>query len=172
MENSALCVGVLVVFFFADNLFALRLKSLGIVPRTWHGLGGVLFSPLLHVNLAHLVANASSLFVLLILLFWDRKYQGWLAIAFIWALSGMGTWLIGRPSLHIGASSLVYGLVTYLIAAGFWWQTWRSAFTALLVLVIYGGIFYGILPQAGFISWEGHLSGAIAGWWAARHLHR
>ena len=50
-------------------------------------------------------------------------------------------------------------------------KSWRSALVALLVLICFGGILYGFLPQAGPVSWEGHLSGALAGIWAAKRNH-
>jgi membrane associated rhomboid family serine protease len=71
----------------------------------------------------------------------------------------------------VGASSLIFGLVAYLIVAGFLMGSWRAVFVAAAVLFFFGGIFYGVLPQAGPISWEGHLSGAIAGVWAGRRNH-
>lgn len=145
---------------------------LGILPRTPQGLLGVVFGPLLHANAAHLLANAAPLLLLLTLLFWDRHYRPGGTLASIWIASGLGTWLIGRGgAVHIGASSIVYGLVTYLVVAGFLMRSWRAAGVALLVLFLYGGLIYGALPQPGPISWEGHLCGMIAGVWAARRNH-
>ena len=160
------------------QLCAGGIGGFGIYPRNAHGLVGILFAPLLHGNLAHLTANAVPLFILLLLLFWDRKYKPGLTLALIWIASGLGTWLIGRagdaahPTVHIGASSVIYGLVAYLLVAGWRVGSWRSALVAVAVFLAYGGIFYGMLPQQGPISWEGHLSGAIAGIWAACKLHR
>jgi membrane associated rhomboid family serine protease len=148
------------------------LDAFGIVPRTPAGLLGIATAPLLHADTAHLVANAVPLLVMLALLFWDRHYRPHLTLGMVWIASGAGTWLIGRgDAVHIGASSLVYGLVAYLIVSGFLMKSVRSAVVAIVVLVAYGGIFYGILPQTGWISWEGHLSGAIAGVLAARRNH-
>ena len=145
------------------------LDSWGIVPRTKRGLLGILFSPLLHANVEHLLANALPLFVLLSLLFWDRRYRPMPTLACIWLVSGLGTWLIGRGNaVHIGASSLIYGLVAFLITAGMALKSWRPAVIAILVLLFYGGLFYGVLPRQGPISWEGHLCGALAGILAAR----
>jgi membrane associated rhomboid family serine protease len=59
----------------------------------------------------------------------------------------------------------------YLLVAGFLMDSWRAVFVAVGVGVAYGGIFYGVLPQSGPISWEGHLCGAIAGFFTARHNH-
>ena len=172
MEISAWLVGTLFIFKLLDWLSAVPLNRFGIEPRTLPGLVGILLSPLLHLNTAHLLANAAPLFVLLILLFANPRYHPEQTLAVIWIASGFGTWLIGRGgSIHIGASSIIYGLVVYLIAAGWWMRSWRSILVAAAVLIFYGGIFYGILPQRGHVSWEGHLAGAIAGWWAAHKNH-
>jgi membrane associated rhomboid family serine protease len=133
---------------------------------------GVALSPLLHGNWIHLAANAVPLLVLLTLLFWDRRYRPGTTLGWIWIVSGLGTWAIGRPgTVHIGASSLVYGLVAYLMVAGVLMRSWRSVFIALAVGLGFSGMWYGLLPQDGPISWEGHLSGAIAGVLAARKIH-
>ena len=135
------------------------LAGFGIVPRTVPGLAGIAFSPLLHASPAHLLANALPLFVLLVLLFCDRHYYPVLTLSSIWFFSGLGTWLIGRGNtVHIGASSIIFGLVAYLIVAGFLMRSWRSAIVAIVVALAFGGIFYGVLPQTGPISWEGHLA--------------
>jgi membrane associated rhomboid family serine protease len=155
-----------------QRLRGVTLDGFGIVPRTQAGLVGIAFSPLLHANVAHLLANALPLLILLTVLFWDRHYHPWWTLGTIWLVSGLGTWLIGRGgSVHIGASSIIFGLVTYLIVAGLLMKSWRSALVAFLVLLAFGGILYGVLPQNGPISWEGHLSGAIAGVLAARWNH-
>jgi membrane associated rhomboid family serine protease len=167
MIVSWMCVAEIVDHLLRQQK-GLTFDALGIVPRTLPGLAGVLFSPLLHANFTHLAANAVPLLVLLTLLFWDRHYRPWPTLASIWIVSGLGTWLIGRGgSIHIGASSIIFGLVAYLIVGGLLVRSWRSAFVALLVLLAFGGIFYGVLPQTGPISWEGHLCGAVAGCAAA-----
>ena len=178
LEFSAVFVLVIFLVEGVDSWLRVRtdgeatLDVFGIIPRTPVGLVGILTAPLLHAGMAHLLANAAPLFVLLTLLFWDRHYRPGVTLSAIWLASGLGTWLIGRPgSIHIGASSVIYGLVSYLVVSGFLMKSWRSAIVAIVVLLAYGGIFYGVLPQAGPISWEGHLSGAIAGVWVARENH-
>jgi membrane associated rhomboid family serine protease len=155
-----------------DWLLPIDLRRFGIVPRTAFGLVGIVFAPLLHLGFAHLVANAFPLWVLLILLFGQPAYFPEETLAWIWLGSGLGTWLIGRGNaVHIGASSLIYGLVVYFIAAGWWMRNGRAVLLALAVLVFYGGIFYGLLPRHGMVSWEGHLAGAITGLLVARANH-
>src|SRR6266542_1827832 len=142
VQTSALMVSVLFLVEISDVMLQrerhLTLAGFGIVPRTVPGLAGIAFSPLLHASPAHLLANALPLFVLLVLLFWDRHYYPVLTLSSIWLFSGLGTWLIGRasdagrPIVHIGASSIIFGLVAYLIVAGFMMKSWRSAIVALL----------------------------------------
>jgi len=172
VEISAIVVLVLFAMFYVNVFFGGRLYTFGVLPRTPWGLFGIIFSPLLHYNQAHLTANGISLFMLLVILFSHKEYRADVAFTWIWLLSGLGTWLIGRGNrVHIGASGVIYGVVTYLIAAAWWLRSWRSAMLAILILFLYGGIFYGMLPQPGFISWEAHLSGALAGVVVARmHL--
>jgi membrane associated rhomboid family serine protease len=168
---SLLMVVTLFLTFTVEILFP-PVTRLGIVPRTESGLLGIAFSPLLHANAAHLLANAPPLLILLILLFSDRQYRPWTALGFVWLFSGVGTWLIGRGhSEHIGASSIIYGLAAYLIVSAIYMGSWRGWLVGIVVFLAYGGIFYGALPHPGPISWEGHLSGAIAGIWVARKHH-
>ncbi len=171
VKISLAMIGVLCLVMAAELLWPLL--QLGIRPRTAAGLWGVLFSPLLHGNVQHLVANAVPLLVLLVLLWSNPAYHPARTLALIWAASGLGTWLIGRgDAVHIGASGIVFGLVAFLIVAGFQMKRWMPAVVALFVFLFYGGIFYGVLPQAGPISWEGHLCGAIMGAWTARSTLR
>jgi len=169
-------VGALVLMELVDLgirvFFGITLDVLGIHPREPVGLIGVALSPLLHGGWIHLAANAVPLLVLLTLLCWDRRYRPGTTLGWIWIVSGLGTWAIGRPgTVHIGASSLVYGLVAYLMVAGILMRSWRSAFIALAVGLAFSGMWYGVLPQDGPISWEGHLCGAIAGIFVARKIH-
>ena len=168
---SALFISVLFLVKAIESIFHLPLEQFGIVPRTVRGLLGILFSPLLHGNMHHLLANSVPLFVLLVLLLSNPKCHPYQTLALIWIASGLGTWLIGRGgAVHIGASSIVFGLASFLIVAGLTMKSWRSATVAIFVFLFYGGIFYGALPQAGPISWEGHLCGAVAGAWIARRV--
>jgi len=172
VSMSLTLVGFLYLVKAFEFLF-FPLAQYGILPRTQVGLRGILWSPFLHANMAHLVANSIPLFVLLIFLFSNSKYHPWRTLFFIWIASGLGTWLIGRGgAVHIGASSIILGLVAFLITAGFCLRSWGSALVAIVVFFCYGGVFWGVLPQPGPVSWEGHLCGMIAGFFTARNLRR
>ncbi len=159
-------VVLLVDTFTGDSLT----RRFGIEPRSLAGLDGMLFAPLLHGDFGHYLSNAMPMTVLLGLLFANSNYKPWRSLVIVWLLGGLGTWLLGRPgSTHIGASIVIFGLVTFLLFASLFLRSWRSAIVSSVVLFFYGGIFLNVLPpllnssMRENISWEGHLSGAIAG---------
>lgn len=168
--------GAFVILLFLieviERVFMIPLDMFGIVPREVMGLKGIVFSPLLHGGFGHLMANATSLLILMTLLFSNPRYYPGNTMIFIWVVSGIGVWLFGRKSYHIGASSLIYGMVTYLVAAGIWMRSWVSFIISLAILFMYSGLFWGVLPRNDHVSWEGHLCGAIAGVWAAAIWHK
>ncbi len=118
-SKAALFILALGVVLLIDSLSRdLFTRHLGIQPRDLNGLDGVLFAPLLHGDLGHYLSNALPMIVLLGLLFANRNYRPVQSLAIVWLLGGLGTWLIGRPnSTHIGASIVIFGLVTFLICA-------------------------------------------------------
>src|ERR1041385_8104493 len=168
-QISAVIVGIIFIVHLLNGMVGMQLNAFGIRPRTGIGLIGIVCSPFLHANAAHVTANCSALMVLLFLLFLNRKYHAEETLLLIWFGSGFGTWLIGRPQIHIGVSSIIYGVIVYLLAAGWWMKGWRPVVVALVVLVLYAGAVFGLMPNDPHISWEGHLSGAIVGFLVARY---
>jgi membrane associated rhomboid family serine protease len=168
VTTSITVLAVLFAVRLGEAVFGLALTRFGIVPRTASGLWGIVFSPLLHASWGHLLANALPLFVLLVLLLSHREYHPYRTLALVWGASGLGTWLIGRgQSVHVGASGIVFGLAAFLMVAGVRMRSARPVVVAVLVFVFFGGIFYGVLPREGPVSWEGHFCGAVAGAWTA-----
>ena len=177
MKKSALnlvlsFIGILWGIHFLNMILPWELRHLGLFPRTLHGLLGIPFAPLLHSSLSHLISNSIPLLVLgLALLSFYRQHLVD-SVIIILLIGGIGVWVFGRSSVHIGASGLVYGLITYLIVFGFLRKNPVSICLAVSVAIYYGGVLLsGILPTHRFISWEGHLFGAIGGV-AAAYLTR
>lgn len=74
------------------------------------------------------------------------------------------TWLIGRESYHIGASSLIYVLVSFMFFKGLQTTYYRLVALSFTIVLLYGGMVWYVFPSANeTISWEGHLSGFITG---------
>jgi len=157
-------IAVLVVIHAVNVLFGMWFTQYGVIPRSIVGLRGILFSPLLHGNWEHLLANIVPLGVMLGLLAFSRGRSLWPITATLWVASGVGVWLVGRPgSIQVGASGLIYGLAAFLVTTAWIQHNLKSALAALAVIFLYGGIVWGVLPPRPGVSWEGHLVGAVAG---------
>ena len=136
---------------------------LGIYPRTFAGLAGVVLSPFLHSGWEHALSNTIALLLFGVALFYFYPREAWRVFFIGWLLSGLLTWMIGRSAYHIGASGLIYAVGTFLFFRG--WRVRRRGLAALsLVLTfLYGSMFWGIFPADVSISWEGHFAGAVVG---------
>ncbi len=150
--------------FIADWILPGDFNRWGIIPRELQGIWGILFSPFLHANLGHLLSNFLPVMILLALLL-ATQTNAWATVLQIVLLGGILLWIFGRPAVHVGASGLIYGLIAYLMAAGFRQGRFGPALAGLLVGFLYGGtLLSGVLPTVGpHVSWDGHLTSAIAG---------
>jgi membrane associated rhomboid family serine protease len=165
-------VALLYLVELIDLLTDHSLDGNGIRPQTTDGLWGIIFAPVLHANWQHLVANTIPLLVLGFLMTLAGISRFVWATAIIWILGGLGTWLIGNvgsscgPTDHIGASGLIFGYLAFLLVFGLFVRKVWDIIIGLVVLLLYGGVLLGAMPmlhQCGGVSWQGHLSGAVAG---------
>ncbi|MFD2551820.1 rhomboid family intramembrane serine protease [Bizionia sediminis] len=150
------------VFWF-EIRFGMDFTKFGIFPQKLWGLRGVIFSPFIHSGIAHLYHNTIPLFVLTAALFYFYKQMAWKVLFFGIMLSGLLTWSIGRPAYHIGASGLIYVLVSFLFFKGILTKHYRLIALSLLVIFLYGSMIWYVLPIKEGVSWEGHLSGLLVG---------
>ena len=143
--------------------FQISFVRYGIFPQTIDGLKGILFSPFIHKDFTHLINNSYPILILGGMLF--AIYHKIATQLFIWLyfIAGFWLWVIGRPSFHIGASGLIYALASFLLVSGIIRKNPRLTAVSMLVIFLYGSMIWGLLPTKGPISWEGHLSGFIAG---------
>ena len=150
------------VFWF-EVRFGYNFSKYGIYPQSFKGLRGVAFSPFIHGSIQHLYHNTVPLFVLSAALFYFYRPIAWKIITMGILLSGFMTWAIGRPSYHIGASGLIYVLVSFTFFKGIFAKHYRLIALSLLVVFLYGSMIWYTFPIKEGISWEGHLSGLITG---------
>lgn len=168
---SAGFVALLWVIEAYDAATAGRLDAEGIRPRDSEGLLGVVFAPLLHAGWDHLAANSVPLLVLGFLVLATGVARGLAATAVIWVVGGLGTWLVApERTIHLGASGLVFGFLTYLVLRGFFARSAGQITIGVMVFLFYGGLLWGVLPGTPGVSWQGHLFGAVGGVLAARWL--
>ena len=161
LTGIAVFIAVIWAIFILDRF--LPLEQLGLVPRSLKGLIGIVTIAFLHADLGHIMANTVPLVVLLCLLAGSRANSIDIVV-YISVIAGVLLWLFGRDAIHIGASVLVFGLIGFLVCAGFFEKRLLSALIAIGVAITYGStLFFGVLPTQPAVSWEGHLFGAIAG---------
>lgn len=153
---------------FIDYVLPADLNEAGIQPREVGGLDGVLWAPLLHFDWEHLAANTIPV-LLFGFLALASGVGRWVAVtATIWVLGGLGVWLTGGDgTVHIGASGLAFGWLAYLLVRGVFNRAAGQLVVAAVLLFLYGGMLWGVLPGAADVSWQGHLFGALAGVLAA-----
>ncbi len=149
--------------FWIETNFKIDFSSYGIYPRTISGLKGVLFSPFIHGSLSHLYNNSIPLLVLGASLLFFYKPISVRVLLFGWIMGGLLTWLVAREAYHIGASLLIYMLVSFIFFTGILSKHFRLVALSLLVVFIYGSMMWYVFPIEEKISWEGHLSGFISG---------
>lgn len=173
VQVIAVFVGLLYVVELTDTILDNRLDAAGVRPREAEGLDGIAFAPLLHSGWDHLFANTVPLllFGFLILL---AGVARWLAVtAVVWLVGGVGVWLTGADqTVHLGASVLAFGWLVYLLLRGVFSRSVGQILVGVVLLFLYGGVLWGVLPGQPGVSWQGHLFGALGGAWAAWRLGR
>ncbi|MGH8608324.1 MAG: rhomboid family intramembrane serine protease [Gammaproteobacteria bacterium] len=146
-----------------DDMFALELYRWGICPRELSRLTGLLLGPLIHGSTVHLFVNTLPLFVLGTAIVYVYPRSARIAIPVMVLGSGIGVWLFGRATYHIGASGLAHGLIFFLFAMGVLRRDRPSMALSMLVFFLYGGMVWSIFPQEPGVSFESHFFGGVIG---------
>jgi membrane associated rhomboid family serine protease len=151
------------LIFLVESTIDVELAVYGIFPLKLEGLKGILFSPFIHSGYKHLAANSIPFFVLSLALFYFYRKLAYRIFILIYILSGLCVWLGGRDAWHIGASGVIYGLASFLFFSGIFRNDVKLLTIAIIVVFLYGGMFWGIFPLKPDVSWESHLWGSVSG---------
>ena len=163
LKVSLCFVLLLWIVTLLDWGLGLELTRFGVRPRSFSGLPGVLVAPLLHGDFSHLISNSLPLLVLGTGMLYLYPQSSLKVIPAVYLGPGFAVWLFGRPSLHIGASGLIYGLAIYILISGIIRRDTRAVSASMLVFFLYGTLLWGLLPGHSNISWETHLIAALIG---------
>jgi membrane associated rhomboid family serine protease len=157
----------LIFALYISGVFGFDVFRLGILPRHTRGLPGIALAPLIHQSVSHLFSNTIPILILMWCLFYFYSQIAFKSFFYLWLLSGLFTWMIGRESYHIGASGLVFAMIFFLFFSGILRKHVPLIALSLVVIFIYGSMIWSIFPFSEWvdtqISWEAHLSGAISG---------
>lgn len=174
IKTQATILGSFVALFWILEIldaFVFRgsLDTYGIVPHSIIGLRGILFAPFLHGGFGHLIANTIPFIVLGWFVMLQETSDFWIVTILTMLVGGAGVWFFGQPnSVHVGASILIFGYLGFLLLRGYFQRNIASIILSLVVLFLYGGAIWGVLPMQHGISWQGHLFGFLGGVLAAR----
>ena len=149
--------------YWVEIRFGFDFTAAGVFPRKISGLKGVVFSPFIHSSTTHLYNNTIPLAVLLAALMYFYTRLSFKIICYGIIISGLLTWSFAREAYHIGASGLIYVLVSFIFFKGIFTKYYRLIALSLIVVFLYGSMLWYVFPVNKEISWEGHLSGFIAG---------
>ena len=160
------------IVFLTLSYFKVSPAGLGILPRNLTGLMGIVTAPLAHADFSHIFSNTVPLVILGWAIFFFYPKVSYKVFVIVYFLTGILVWSFARQLYHIGASGIVYAFMSFLFFSGLFRRDNKSIALALIVVFLYGGIVWGILPGQKGISWESHLFGGIAGVFAAFVLRR
>ena len=146
-----------------ETIFGLDFHQFGVYPLTTTGIIGIVTGPLVHGSWGHVIGNTLPILLLGTFLIYVYPKSRWWTLAIIWILSGIGVWLVGRESYHIGASGLAHGMFFYLFLSGIIRRDKRSSAVMMIAFYMYGGMLFSIFPREQWISFEYHLFGALSG---------
>src|ERR1700687_783481 len=135
----------------------------GVRPPQLAGLPGILFAPLVHGGFGHLIANSPPLLVLGTAMLYLYPSAALRVLPAVYLGTGVAVWLFARGSAPVGASGLIYGLVSYIFVAGLIRRDRRAIAASLLVCFMCGALVWGVLPIERGVSWETHLAAALIG---------
>ncbi|MFB6317462.1 rhomboid family intramembrane serine protease [Saccharicrinis sp. FJH54] len=141
------------------------LARLGVYPRELKGLWGILFMPFIHGSIGHIVTNSISFLLLSTGLFYFYRTIALKTFILLFFIANTLLWISGRPSWHIGASGLIYGIGAFLIVSGIIRRHVGLVAVAFIIIFAYGSMFWHIFPLKinDPVSWEGHLMGTLTG---------
>lgn len=170
LQLASVTVSLPWLVYFIDRIFPVDFRLYGLRPRQLDGLWGIVFSPFLHINIGHLIANTGALFILLTVSFSFSRKLTFIAILIISIIGGGLVWVFGQANtIHIGASGIIFGLIGFLMFIGVFRREWGALAVSVAIFFFYGGALVSLFYYLPGISWAGHffgfLTGVLAAWW-------
>ncbi|MBK6546885.1 MAG: rhomboid family intramembrane serine protease [Saprospiraceae bacterium] len=163
LSVSILCILVHLVFL----ILPIHKYDWSIYPRDLGQWYGIFTGQFIHASWGHLFSNLPPLFITTLVLFYFYRTIGLASFSLLLMATGFMVFLFGRNYSHIGASGLVYGLISFIFFSGIFRRNVKSIVLMTIMVIMYSGYLAGFFPTDERVSWEAHLFGAIAGLWTA-----
>jgi membrane associated rhomboid family serine protease len=161
-------VAVMWIVELVNSIDGYKLDSDGIWPHNLGRIWGIFTAPFLHVGWGHLIGNTIPLLFMGLIIAMEGLRRLAVVTAIVIVIGGLGAWLLSSAGTPVvGASGIVFGYATYLLARGFFRRNLLELLVGAVVVAVWGTALLASLVPHGNVSWQGHLSGAIAGILAA-----
>lgn len=165
---SFILTALMWIVFILDYLIpVVEFRSYGILPRKIEGLFGIFSAFLLHGSLSHIISNTLPILLAITALFGNYSKIAKKVLVFSIVLTGFLVWSFARSANHIGASGVLYSLLTFIFVSGFIKKDIQSIGISIVIAFLYGSLLFGVIPGKSSISWESHLFGFIVGLYLA-----
>ena len=147
--------------------FGLHAKQAGpLLPMVPVDIVGVFTLPFLHGGFAHIISNTIAYIPLAMLIQTQNSRWFQFIFWFVAMLSGLASWAISPlGTVGVGASGVVFGFWGFCLSRCLFKFTTVNLLVAALTFLWFGSLWKGAVPWmvGEGISWQGHLTGAIAG---------
>lgn len=176
LKSQVNIIGTFIAIFWIIEIvnqifFGDRLDYFGIIPRNIVGLRGIILAPFLHADFPHLIANTIPFAILAWFVMLQDTDDFFFVSFYSMIASGIGVWLFAQPnSITVGASGIIFGYLGFLMLRGYFQKKPASIALSLIVIFLYGGMIWGVLPSNPHVSWLAHLFGFIGGILAAKSI--
>jgi len=162
--GTALFIFFIWIIKIIEAIFDASFYKFGILPGDKAGLLGIFTSPFIHSDFGHLISNTTTLFAIVFIMFYSYPRSAKPVFIISYFLTGIAVWFFGREgAYHIGASGLVYALLSFLFFIGLFRKDVKAIAITLFITFMYGGFIWGVLPSDPQISYESHLAGLVIG---------
>lgn len=164
-------VGLIVLMWILETvnwLFGGPFYEYAIRPWSPGDIGHIFTAPFLHWGFGHLVANTLPMLILGSLVAFSGLSRFAATSLIVIIVSGLGVWLFTPPGAQVaGASGLIFGYFGFLVLRGIIERKTVDIVIMICVVIFYGSMIFGVLPQTQGVSWQAHLFGFIGGLIAA-----
>ncbi|GAA1754360.1 rhomboid family intramembrane serine protease [Streptomonospora arabica] len=162
------------VFEIVDTVMGGALDMVfGLRSWTFDNVWSVVTAPFMHAGFTHLISNSIPFLVLGALVAIGGLGRFAWTTLIVMAASGIGVWLLSpQGTLTVGASGLVFGYFGYTVLRGIVERRTVDIVIMICVILFYGTLIFGVLPQQTGVSWQAHLFGFLGGLFAAYVLPR
>jgi len=163
-KKALIFTGLVWVIFLIDGIIPfIHLKSYGIHPRQLSSFYGIFTTVFLHGDVSHIISNTLPLLLAITALFGNYPKIAKKIFVLSILMTGLLVWSFARTANHIGASGLLYALLTFIFISGFFKKDMQSIGISIVIGFLYGSLIFGIIPDKEYISWESHLFGMFTG---------